>query len=197
MDALDYNEHLQRAAFLLQDCLTFIWSGAAVKLAHPKLFLRYKIRESVFTYGRLYLSPQLVAFPHDFALVRCSLPVDEFAQLEEEDADEDDDDLALALPTKFIYALFPQHGNDREKLRDIVGRIRLCLRPCGGIIIPSDKSISGTIAANLLNGLFSALCTAAGLPLGQQRQFVDAMREGRNALHDLLSAHHPNCLVSY
>lgn len=193
---MDYDDHLLRASFLLQDCLTFIWSGTAVKLAHPKLFNRFKLRESVFIHGHLFLDPRLVQFPFNFSIVRCSLPVDE-AEDEDADLDAEDDDLVFALPPRFIYDLFPNHAKDEEMMRDIVARVRLCLQPCSGIVIPQEKSIGGTIAANLVNGLFAALCNSAGMHTSaQQHQFVAALRGGLSATQNLIATSHPGCNVS-
>ncbi len=123
--------------------------------------------------------------------------MDEFTEYEDEVDVDEDDDLVLALPPRFLYDLFPHHARDEEKMKDIIARIRLCLRPCSGIVVPQDKSIGGTIAANLVNGLFAALCNAAGiLTPAQQHRFVAALREGRDAVHSMLSTLHPGCVVS-
>jgi hypothetical protein len=195
LSALDYNDNLLRLAFVLQDALTFIWSGAEARLSYPALFNRYNLRQSVLKYGHLFIDPALLRLSFDFADVRCRLPIDQHVLVEE--GDEEEDDLELVLPPRFMYALFPA-AHDEAKMNDIMLRIRLCLLTSRGVVTPPERSIGWTMAANLINSFFGSIFTCAGCnDSDEQELFLELLRApGMTALTQYLQQKFPGCIVS-
>ncbi len=193
--ALDYNEHLLRLAFLLQDALTFIWSGSEQSLVYPALFNKYKLRQSILDRGHLFIEPALLQLSFNFSEVRFRLPLDQ--HFLEEEGDDEADDLELVLPPRFMYALFPDAG-DETKMNDIMLRIRLCLFTSRGVVSPPEKSIGWTMAANLVNSFFAALFEVAGCDtLEQQEELLGALRDpSTTQLTNLCRQQNPGCIVS-
>lgn len=177
LDGLDFNSHLIRLAFLLQDQLTFIWTGSLQSLMHPALFARYKQRESMLIFGHFFVDPQLLKLSNNFDRVKLHLPVQtEFGIMEEDHVDELD---VLTLPKKIIYALFP-NIQDQEQMDNVMEQIRLCLHAANGFVSPPQKNVGWVMASNLVNSLLATVCSAAALPtLADQRMFIMALKSGR------------------
>ncbi len=182
LQAFAYNDHFVRLAFLLQDQLTFIWSGSVQSLLHPTLFTRYKQPEAVFEYGHFYVSKELLVPSLDFAKARL------YAVYRENETDNDEVDLLdVGLPRQFIYKIFPD-ASDQQTLNEILTNVRLCLCSSDGVVSPKDRSISSILAANLVNSLFAALFSAANIVSSSKKaQFVKLLQgKDRDAIKSFL-----------
>jgi hypothetical protein len=182
LQAFTYNDHFVRLAFLLQDQLTFIWSGSVQSLLHPTLFERYKQRQSVLQYGHFFVSPNLLV--PDLVFSRARLH-----NISRDDEEDDDqiDLLDIGLPPRFIYTLFPE-TEDRICLDEILLNVRLCMCSSTGIVEPADKSLGSILAANLVNSLFTAFFAAANIltPV-KQRKFLSLLQgKDRDAIDSFL-----------
>ncbi len=178
---IEYNEHWVRLAFVLQDQLTYLWTGSIQSLVFPKLFLRYELDHAVLSQGHYYISPTLLVLGSSFDSTKLYLPVPERCQVAEIDAPmellEIDNLELMPLPPRFVYSLLPQ-GHSLEDVHAFMERVKLCMQVTTGVVQPPQKSIGWIIASNLVNGLFSALFNALGIGHREKKQseLLDSMR---------------------
>lgn len=156
-----------RLAFLLQDQLTFLWSGSLQTLLHPTLFTRYQQRDAVLRCGHYYISDRLFDPDTDFTKARL-YPVSRDGDDLNTDSQEEVDLLDVGLPPRFLFKIFPE-AKDQDTLGKILTNVRISLCSPSGIVTAADTTVSATIAANLVNGLFAALFKAANIDSRRQQ----------------------------
>lgn len=187
LDGLDFNSHIIRLSFLLQDMLTFIWTGSVQSLMHPSLFSRYKQRESLLIFGHFFIDPALLKLSMDFDKIQLHLPVLNQHRITEDDDQIDELDV-LTLPRKMIYALFP-NVNDQEQLESLMGQIRLCLHSSGGVVSPPEKNVGWVMASNLVNSFFASIFTTCGInDAVQQKQFINSLQRDEASVRSLFKS---------